>query len=29
MEAEFGGLKFNGGKVFGILLALGTLIGSL
>ena len=29
MEAEFGGLKFKGGKVFGILLALGTLIGSL
>ena len=29
MEAEFGGLKFKGGKVFGILLALGTLVGSL
>jgi chromosome segregation ATPase len=29
MEAEFGGLKFKGGKVFGILLALGTLMGSL
>jgi chromosome segregation ATPase len=29
MEAEFAGLKFKGGKVFGILLALGTLIGSL
>ena len=29
MEAEFGGLKFKGGKVFAILLALGTLIGSL
>ena len=29
MEAEFAGLKFKGGKVFGILLALSTLIGSL
>jgi len=29
MEAEFAGLKFKGGKVFAILLALGTLIGSL
>ena len=28
-EVEFAGLKFKGGKVFGILLALGTLIGSL
>jgi len=29
MEAEFAGLKFKGGKVFAVLLALGTLIGSL
>ena len=28
-ELEFAGLKFKGGKVFGILLALSTLIGSL
>ena len=28
-EVEFAGLKFKGGKVFGILLALSTLIGSL
>lgn len=28
-EVEFAGLKFKGGKVFGILLALGTLVGSL
>jgi len=28
-ELEFAGLKFKGGKVFGILLALGTLVGSL
>jgi len=29
MEASFGGLKFKGGKVFGLLIALGTLIGGL
>ena len=28
-EVEFAGLKFKGGKIFGILLALSTLIGSL
>ena len=28
-EVEFAGLKFKGGKVFAILLALSTLIGSL
>ncbi len=29
MEAEFGGVKFKGGKIFGLLIALGTLIGGL
>jgi len=29
MEAEFGGVKFKGGKIFGLLVALSTLIGGL
>ena len=29
MEASFGGLKFKGGKIFGLLVALSTLIGGL
>tara|TARA_E500000305_G_scaffold15162_1_gene10861 strand:+ start:835 stop:1311 length:477 start_codon:yes stop_codon:yes gene_type:complete len=29
MEAEFGGVKFKGGKIFGLLIALGTLVGGL
>ncbi len=29
MEAEFGGVKFKGGKIFGLLIALSTLIGGL
>tara|TARA_R100000742_G_C4246870_1_gene65666 strand:+ start:115 stop:627 length:513 start_codon:yes stop_codon:yes gene_type:complete len=29
MEAEFAGLKFKGGKVFALLVALSTLIGGL
>ena len=29
MEAEFGGLKFKGGKIFGLLIALSTLVGGL
>ena len=29
MEAEFGGVKFKGGKIFGLLIALSTLVGGL
>jgi chromosome segregation ATPase len=29
MEAEFAGLKFKGGKIFALLVALSTLIGGL
>ena len=29
MEAEFSGVKFKGGKIFGLLVALSTLIGGL
>ena len=29
MEASFGGLTFKGGKIFGLLIALGTLVGGL
>ena len=29
MEASFGGLTFKGGKIFGLLVALSTLIGGL
>ena len=29
MEASFGGLKFKGGKIFGLLVALSTLVGGL
>tara|TARA_E500000318_G_scaffold63217_1_gene58558 strand:+ start:1990 stop:2466 length:477 start_codon:yes stop_codon:yes gene_type:complete len=29
MEAEFGGVKFKGGKIFGLILALSTLVGAL
>ena len=29
MEASFGGLKFKGGKIFGLLIALSTLVGGL
>ena len=29
MEASFGGLTFKGGKIFGLLVALSTLIGAL
>ena len=29
MEAEFGGVKFKGGKIFALLVALSTLIGGL
>ena len=29
MEAEFGGVKFKGGKIFGLIIALSTLVGGL
>lgn len=29
MEASFGGLTFKGGKIFGLLVALSTLVGGL
>lgn len=29
MEAEFGGLKFKGGKIFGVIVALTTFVGAL
>ncbi len=29
MEASFGGLKFKGNKIFGLLIALSTLVGGL
>ena len=28
-EVEFGGVKFKGGKIFGLLIALSTLVGGL